>query len=95
MAHYDGGLKNLRLLPSSEPRLEFVLIDFTMAKSISHRKELRKDWACVERALFTSLYEELGDDVVYPWLETETGKRYDALVLMSPEELEVHDPLLV
>lgn len=91
--HGDAGIRNLCLIPTSERKLQFVLLDFTCPSSIPYDIAHDLEWADAELSFLYDLYEELGEKVVVDWLQTDIGKRFESLCRMSPQELAVHDPL--
>lgn len=93
VAHLDPGIRNLCLLPAKEWRLQFVILDFTGAMSIPYAESHNLSWRDGEDSYLYQLYEELGEQIVLDWLDTDTAERLEKLSLMSPQELAINDPL--
>lgn len=85
--HCDPGIRNLCLLPTSDQRLQFVILDFTAGLSLPYAEARGLSWSEGEQSLMYRLYENLGEGVVEEWFQTENGKRMEKLCLMSPTEL--------
>lgn len=82
------------LIPTNERRLQFVILDFTLANSIPCSVARGLEWVDGETAFLNQLYDELDFDTVTERLETtRKGQAYYDLCAMSPDELAVHDPL--
>jgi hypothetical protein len=96
VVHLDAGIRNLCLTPAKELRLQFVILDFTLARSISHTIACILDWSGAEGAHLDQLYEELEYETVMQWLGTTVnGQLHSNMCAMSPDELAIHDPRVI
>lgn len=77
------------LLYPRDTAFRLILIDFTMAVSISYCRERRRAWAFAEDVcLYNCLDEELDRETYLEWLDTERGKLLEQLAKKNRDELE-------
>lgn len=75
VCHQDTGLRNMLLYPDSTFEYQIVLIDLTMASSITYSERVGDSWGYAEELAFQRCLEgELNAKPFWDWMKTEKGK---------------------